>query len=93
MNYSQSEDELLLEVQTEYEGIINKLVKELEQEKCVKRKMNDEIRRLSQSLMESEKQIMEKNKKLYKFEMKLLRNSKVVENTSKLNCKLGMLNG
>jgi hypothetical protein len=41
------------------------LVKELEYEKNVRKKMGEEIKRMSQELMESEREIMNKNKKLY----------------------------
>ena len=40
-------------------------MKELEYEKNIKKKMNDEIKRMSHELMESEREIMNKNKKLY----------------------------
>lgn len=40
-----------VEIQNQYEILIDKLVKELEYEKNIKRKMGDEIKRMSQELM------------------------------------------
>lgn len=50
--------------------------------------MNEEIKRMSQELMDSEREIMEKNKKLYEFEMKLLKSNKVTIDTSPNYSKL-----
>ena len=49
------------------EKLIEKLVKELEHERYMKKKLMEEIKQLRRDVLEQEKEIIEKNNKIYEL--------------------------
>ena len=54
-----------MDIQLELERLIEKLVKELEHERYLKKKLVEEIKGLQQDNMQQEKDIISKNNKIY----------------------------
>lgn len=63
-------------VQLELEKLIQKLIKELEHERSIKKKLSEEIRRLQKDIGSLEKEIMAKNSKIYSLEISALKSAK-----------------
>lgn len=54
-----------MNVQAELEKLIEKLVKELEHERYLKKKLTDEIKQLQKDMLNQEKELIAKNNKIY----------------------------
>jgi hypothetical protein len=63
-------------VQLELEKLIQKLIKELEHERSIKKKLSEEIRRLQRDIAALEKEIIAKNSKIYSLEISALKSAK-----------------
>jgi hypothetical protein len=62
--------------------LIEKLIKELEHERYIKKKMNEESRRLQNNVVELEKEIIAKNNKIYELEINSIKFGKGYNNVS-----------
>jgi hypothetical protein len=60
----------------ELEKLIQKLVDELEYERGMKRKITEEMKRVQKDLISTERDVMNRNKRIYELEMSLLRGEK-----------------
>jgi predicted nucleic acid-binding Zn-ribbon protein len=65
-----------MNVQYELEKLIEKLVKELEHERHLKKKLTEEIKQLQRDILDQEKEIINKNNKIYSLEINAIKSSK-----------------
>jgi|JI6StandDraft_1071083.scaffolds.fasta_scaffold912398_1 hypothetical protein len=66
-----------MNVQAELEKLIEKLVKELEHERYLKKKLTEEIKQLQKDMLNQEKELIAKNNKIYSLEITALKKTKV----------------
>jgi hypothetical protein len=60
----------------EMELLVERLISQLEHEKKIKQRMDHEIKRLNKELVIYEKEIMDKNNKIYILELNAIRSGK-----------------
>ncbi len=60
-------------VQKELEELIEKLVRELKAERTSKGKITEEMKRLQKEIMKQEKEMLNKNNKIYQLELDILK--------------------